>query len=75
MKTVETNFRRIELKRDDVQPLKVKMFIHCHPQGAGQEVTKWLNENDVIIHHTVQSQSEKGGNFLFVITLFYKQNY
>jgi hypothetical protein len=28
----------------------------------------------VIIHHIAQSQSEKGGSFVFVITLFYLQN-
>jgi hypothetical protein len=54
--------------------LQVKMFINNNPKEAEKAITNWLKENDVIIHHIVQSQSEKNGSFVFVITLFYLQN-
>ena len=54
--------------------VQVKMFIHNNPKEAEKEIEHWLKENDVIIHHIAQSQSEKNGSFVFVITLFYLQN-
>ncbi|HWI89740.1 MAG TPA: hypothetical protein VNT20_00640 [Flavisolibacter sp.] len=54
--------------------VQVKMFIQNSPKEAEKEIAQWLKENDVIIHHIAQSQSEKNGSFVFVITLFYLQN-
>lgn len=54
--------------------LEVKMFICNQPKDAEKAVSQWLKENDVTIHHIVQSQSEKNGSFVFVITLFYIPN-
>ena len=54
--------------------VQVKMFIHNNPKEAEKEIAHWLKENDVIIHHIAQSQSEKGGSFVFVLTLFYLPN-
>jgi len=50
---------------------EAKMFVHNNPKDAERAVNQWLKENDVTIHHIAQSQSEKGGHFVFVITLFY----
>jgi hypothetical protein len=50
------------------------MFVHSNPKDAEKAIAQWLKENDVIIHHIAQSQSEKGGSFVFVLTLFYLQN-
>lgn len=58
----------------DSSSVKVKMFIHQNPKDAEKAIAQWLKENDVIIHHIAQSQSEKGGSFVFVLTLFYLQN-
>jgi hypothetical protein len=58
----------------DSSSVQVKMFIHNNPKDAEKAIAQWLKENDVIIHHIAQSQSEKGGNFVFVLTLFYLQN-
>jgi len=52
----------------------IKMFVHNNPKDAEKAIADWLQENDVRIHHIAQSQSEKGGNFVFVITLFYLMN-
>jgi hypothetical protein len=54
--------------------LDIKMFVHHQPKEAEKAVSQWLKENDVTIHHIVQSQSEKNGSFVFVITLFYMLN-
>jgi hypothetical protein len=54
--------------------VQVKMFVHSNPRDAEKAIAQWLKENDVIIHHIAQSQSEKNGSFVFVITLFYLQN-
>jgi hypothetical protein len=58
----------------DSSAVQVKMFVHNNPKDAEKEIAHWIKENDVIIHHIAQSQSEKGGSFIFVITLFYFQN-
>jgi hypothetical protein len=58
----------------DSSAVQVKMFIHSNPKDAEKAIAQWLKENDVIIHHIAQSQSEKNGSFVFVITLFYLQN-
>jgi hypothetical protein len=54
--------------------LEVKMFVNNRPIDAEKQVSQWLKENDVTIHHIAQSQSEKNGSFVFVITLFYIPN-
>jgi len=58
----------------DSSEVQVKMFIFSSPKDAEKAVAQWLKENDVIIHHIAQSQSEKGGSFVFVLTLFYLQH-
>lgn len=54
--------------------LKVKMFIHSQPEEAEKAITHWLKQNDVTIRHITQSQSEKGGSFVFVLTIFFHEN-
>ena len=54
--------------------VQVKMFVHSNPKDAEKAIEQWLKENDVTIHHIAQSQSEKNGSFVFVITLFYLPN-
>jgi hypothetical protein len=55
--------------------LQVKMFVCNRPEDAEKTIAQWLNKNDVTVQHVTQSQSEKGGNFVFVITLFYSRNH
>jgi hypothetical protein len=54
--------------------VEVKMFVYNNPREAEKALSQWLKENDVTIHHIAQSQSEKNGSFVFVITLFYIPN-
>lgn len=70
----------LQLKREeskDLLPhsdLRIKMFIHNQPEEAERSITHWLKQNDITIRHITQSQSEKGGNFVFIISVFFQQN-
>jgi hypothetical protein len=37
------------------------------------EVNEWLQSQNVKLLHVAQSQSEKGGRFVFTVSLFYIQ--
>ena len=49
----------------------IKLFIDKNPLVVEEKVNSWLKENDVVLQHLGQSQSEKNGNFIFIITLIY----
>lgn len=50
---------------------QVRIFIDKDPKEAEKNINAWLRENKVFIHHIGQSQGEKGGNFIFSISIFY----
>jgi hypothetical protein len=54
--------------------MEVMMFVCNNPQQAEKEVGQWLAHNPVTITHITQSQSERGGAFVFVLSLFYSRN-
>jgi hypothetical protein len=54
-----------------VSAQEAKIFIAKDPLEAERNINAWLKENRVYIHHIGQSQSEKGGNFLFTISIFF----
>ena len=74
MTTIQLTQNQARPYLSDTASTQVKMFVHNNPKDAEKAVGQWLNENDVTIHHVTQSQSEKGGHFVFVITLFYLSN-
>jgi len=49
------------------------MFVCPNAESADEKVRNWLASNKVIIDHVTQSQSEKNGKFLFIISIFYRQ--
>lgn len=53
--------------------VKIKMFIHKDPEAVEASVNNWLHENNVEVQHIGQSQSEKNGNFVFILSLFYSK--
>lgn len=55
------------------EQLQVKMFVHTDPRQAEKAVANWLKEHTIRIHHVAQSQSEKGGHFVFVLSVFYEE--
>ena len=50
---------------------QLKLFVFTELNGIEEKVNEWLLANDVFILHTNQSQCEKGGKFLFVLSLVY----
>lgn len=50
------------------------MFQHKDPTEVERELAGWLEQNDITIQHLAQSQSERGGNFIFVLTVIYQNN-
>jgi hypothetical protein len=53
--------------------LQVKMFVHNDPREAEKAISLWLRQNDVKVSHIAQSQSEKNGSFVFVVSVFYSE--
>lgn len=53
--------------------MEVKMFVCNNPQHAEREVNEWLSQHQVRVCYVTQSQSERGGKFIFVISVFYKK--
>ncbi|MBD0284811.1 MAG: hypothetical protein ICV79_05220 [Flavisolibacter sp.] len=51
--------------------MKMKMFIDKDPLIVEAGVNEWLQQHDVHIKHITQSQSEKNGKFVFVVSLYY----
>ena len=55
----------------DKKEMKVKMFIYHSLEGAEREMNEWMAGRNVRICHVTQSQSEKQGKFVFVVSLFF----
>ena len=51
--------------------MEVKLFVHQSAKEAENAVNDWLKQNPVDIKHIGQSQSEKGGKFVFIISVYY----
>jgi hypothetical protein len=51
--------------------MEVKLFIAENPQLAESEINTWLKSSTARVHHIGQSQSEKNGKFVFVISIYY----
>ena len=54
--------------------MEMKLFIAEHPQLAEAEVNNWLQQSSVEVHHVAQSQSERNGRFVFVVTIYYRKS-
>ena len=51
---------------------KVKLFILSNPESAEEKLQEWLQTHqDIEIDHITQSQSERSGRFLFIVSIFY----
>lgn len=74
MTTIQLTKNTIKESAFESSAVQVKMFVHNNLKDVGKDIAQWLKENDVIILHIAQSQSEKGGSFVFVLTLFYMSN-
>ncbi|MGE5521907.1 MAG: hypothetical protein ACM3VS_18435 [Candidatus Dadabacteria bacterium] len=69
---MEQTLRAIKpLHAAKAQHCEMKIFIDKDPNAVEGSVNKWLKENRVSIQHFGQSQSERNGNFVFIITVLY----
>lgn len=51
--------------------MKAKMFVHSTAAEAEKAVNDWLVKNRVDVQYIGQSQSEQGGRFVFIVSVFY----
>jgi hypothetical protein len=51
--------------------MEVKLFIAENPQLAESQINEWLQHSTAKVHHVGQSQSERNGRFVFVISIYY----
>ena len=51
--------------------MEVKMFIGNKPEIAERNINEWLAKENVTVSHITQSQSERNGSFVFVVSVFY----
>lgn len=64
--------KELPLRKVDNASLKVKLFIRHALDDVERDVNEWMEQNDIRICHVTQSQSEKQGRFVFVISVFYQ---
>jgi hypothetical protein len=53
--------------------MEVKMFIHHTLDTVEKNVNEWLSQNKISIQHITQSQCERQGKFVFVMSVFYQK--
>jgi hypothetical protein len=53
--------------------MEVKMFVHNSPDSAEKEINEWLPKQNISVCHITQSQCERQGRFVFVVSVFYKK--
>jgi hypothetical protein len=51
--------------------MEAKMFVHHTAGEAEKAVNDWLGKNNVNVQYIGQSQSEQGGRFVFIVSVFY----
>ncbi|MBD0376479.1 MAG: hypothetical protein ICV51_12705 [Flavisolibacter sp.] len=71
MEPVLTIKKEVLKRKNSSTSMKMKMFIDKDPLIVEAGVNEWLQQHDVHIKHITQSQSEKNGKFVFVISLYY----
>jgi hypothetical protein len=54
--------------------MQLRMFVSNDPKEAEKNISQWLGQNDVRVRHITQSQSEKGGHFVLIVSLYYEPN-
>ena len=52
--------------------MRVKLFVRHSLDDVETAVNEWMEEQNVRISHVAQSQCEKQGKFVFVMSVFYE---
>ena len=53
--------------------MEVKMFVQNSLDKVEENVNEWLSQHQVSIQHITQSQCERQGKFVFVMSVFYEK--
>ena len=53
--------------------MEVKLFVHNSAYEAEAALKVWLIKENASIQYIGQSQSEHGGKFVFIVSVFYKK--
>jgi hypothetical protein len=53
--------------------MEVKMFVHNSPDSAEKELNEWLLKQRIRVCHVTQSQCERQGRFVFVVSVFFER--
>ncbi|RYY66370.1 MAG: hypothetical protein EOO12_04445 [Chitinophagaceae bacterium] len=59
-------------KSNNCRPLRVRQFVSNDPAAAARELEQWLESFEGEVCQLAQSQGERQGRFLFVITVLYE---
>jgi hypothetical protein len=51
--------------------MEVKMFIFKQADNAEPSINEWLKENKVKVQYISQSQCERNGGLLLIVSIFY----
>jgi hypothetical protein len=69
----ETTFKLKEhTALETASAIQMKTFIDHDPVIVENRINDWLASHNVRISHVGQSQSEKSGRFVFVVSVFYR---
>lgn len=52
--------------------IRLKMFVRHSLDQLEEEVNEWIEQENIMVRHVTQSQCEKQGRFVFVMSLFYE---
>ncbi|WP_162944827.1 hypothetical protein [Flavisolibacter nicotianae] len=53
--------------------MEVKMFVHNSPDAAEKALNDWLPSQKIKVCYVTQSQCEKQGRFVIVVSVFYEK--
>ena len=67
-------FIRFLLINTSIYFMQTKIFVHSSAEAAEKALNDWLETNNFQVQYIGQSQSEKGGKFVFIISVFYIRN-
>jgi hypothetical protein len=71
MYSVKEKILPVREEFEATKPLEVKIFMDRDPEVVSENLNLWMESNPVRIHHIGQSQSEKNGKFVFIISVFF----
>ena len=65
--------QELKLVRTDKRSMQVKLFVHHSLDEVENRLNEWLAGRFIDVCHITQSQCEKQGRFVFVLSVFFKE--